>query len=170
MRTTREKLASVGAAVPRLWFPQQQVNLQKFAVVACDQYSAQKEYWDAVQNFVGSAPSALQLMMPEAWLGKNQTHAQAVPGRMEQYLTDGTLREIGEGMMFLHRTTTTGIRRGLVLSLDLEQYDFTPGSSSLIRATERTILERLPPAWPFVRKHPWKCRISWCCWMTGKTG
>ena len=56
MRTTREKLASVGAAVPRLWFPQQQVNLQKFAVVACDQYSAQKEYWDAVQNFVGSAP------------------------------------------------------------------------------------------------------------------
>ena len=144
MRTTREKLASVGAAVPRLWFPQQQVNLQKFAVVACDQYSAQKEYWDAVQNFVGSAPSALQLMMPEAWLGKNQAHAQAVPGRMEQYLTDGTLREIGEGMMFLYRTTTTGIRRGLVLSLDLEQYDFTPGSSSLIRATERTILERLP--------------------------
>ena len=70
MRTTREKLASVGAAVPLLWFPQQQVNLQKFAVVACDQYSAQKEYWDAVQNFVGSAPSALQLMMPEAWLGK----------------------------------------------------------------------------------------------------
>lgn len=64
------------------------------------QYSAQKEYWDAVQNFVGSAPSALQLMMPEAWLGKNQAHAQAVPGRMEQYLTDGTLREIGEGMMF----------------------------------------------------------------------
>ena len=104
MRTTREKLASVGAAVPRLWFPQQQVNLQKFAVVACDQYSAQKEYWDAVQNFVGSAPSALQLMMPEAWLGKNQAHAQAVPGRMEQYLTDGTLREIGEGMMFLHRS------------------------------------------------------------------
>lgn len=63
-------------------------------------------------EFRRSAPSALQLMMPEAWLGKNQTHAQAVPGRMEQYLTDGTLREIGEGMMFLHRTTTTGIRRG----------------------------------------------------------
>lgn len=144
MKTAKEKLAGVGAAVPRLLFPKEGINLQKFAVIACDQYSAQEEYWDAVRDFIGSAPSSLQLMMPEAWLGKEPSHENAVPEHMRRYLADGTLREIGRGMMFLHRGTTTGVRRGLLLSLDLEQYDFAPDSSSLIRATEKTIQERLP--------------------------
>ena len=144
MKTAKEKLADVGAAVPRLLFPKEGINLQKFAVIACDQYSAQEEYWDAVRDFIGSAPSSLQLMMPEAWLGKEPSHENAVPEHMRRYLADGTLREIGRGMMFLHRGTTTGVRRGLLLSLDLEQYDFAPDSSSLIRATEKTIQERLP--------------------------
>lgn len=144
MKTAKEKLADVGAAVPRLLFPKEGINLQKFAVIACDQYSAQEEYWDAVRDFIGSAPSSLQLMMPEAWLGKEPSHENAVPEHVRRYLADGTLREIGRGMMFLHRGTTTGVRRGLLLSLDLEQYDFAPDSSSLIRATEKTIQERLP--------------------------
>lgn len=144
MKTAKEKLADVGAAVPRLLFPKEGINLQKFAVIACDQYSAQEEYWDAVRDFIGSAPSSLQLMMPEAWLGKEPSHENAVPEHMRRYLADGTLREIGRGMMFPHRGTTTGVRRGLLLSLDLEQYDFAPDSSSLIRATEKTIQERLP--------------------------
>lgn len=144
MKTAKEKLAGVGAAVPRLLFPKEGINLQKFAVIACDQYSAQEEYWDAVRDFIGSAPSSLQLMMPEAWLGKEPSHENAVPEHMRRYLADGTLREIGRGMMFLHRGTTTGVRRGLLLSLDLERYDFAPDSSSLIRATEKTIQERLP--------------------------
>lgn len=144
MKTAKEKLADVGTAVPRLLFPKEGINLQKFAVIACDQYSAQEEYWDAVRDFIGSAPSSLQLMMPEAWLGKEPSHENAVPEHMRRYLAGGTLREIGRGMMFLHRGTTTGVRRGLLLSLDLEQYDFAPDSSSLIRATEKTIQERLP--------------------------
>ena len=144
MKTAKEKLADVGAAVPRLLFPKEGINLQKFAVIACDQYSAQEEYWDAARDFIGSVPSSLQLMMPEAWLGKEPSHENAVPEHMRRYLADGTLREIGRGMMFLHRGTTTGVRRGLLLSLDLEQYDFAPDSSSLIRATEKTIQERLP--------------------------
>lgn len=144
MKTAKEKLADVGAAVPRLLFPKEGINLQKFAVIACDQYSAQEEYWDAVRDFIGSAPSSLQLMMPEAWLGKEPSHENAVPEHVRRYLADGTLREIGRGMMFLHRGTTTGVRRGLLLSLDLEQYDFAPDSSSLIRATEKTIQGRLP--------------------------
>ena len=126
MKTAKEKLADVGAAVPRLLFPKEGINLQKFAVIACDQYSAQEEYWDAVRDFIGSAPSSLQLMMPEAWLGKEPSHENAVPEHVRRYLADGTLREIGRGMMFLHRGTTTGVRRGLLLSLDLEQYDFAP--------------------------------------------
>ena len=144
MKTAKEKLTDVGAAVPRLLFPKEGINLQKFAVIACDQYSAQEEYWDVVRDFIGSAPSSLQLMMPEAWLGKEPSHENAVPEHMRRYLADGTLREIGRGMMFPHRGTTTGVRRGLLLSLDLEQYDFAPDSSSLIRATEKTIQERLP--------------------------
>ena len=103
MKTAKEKLADVGAAVPRLLFPKEGINLQKFAVIACDQYSAQEEYWDAVRDFIGSAPSSLQLMMPEAWLGKEPSHENAVPEHMRRYLADGTLREIGRGMMFLHR-------------------------------------------------------------------
>ena len=144
MENARTRLAALGAAVPNLFFPREGTDLSKFAVVACDQYSAQPEYWDEVVRFVGDAPSALRLMMPEAWLGKNASHEASIPARMEQYLFDKTLQPLGEGVMFLHRGTTTGVRRGLVLALDLEQYDFTPGSSSLIRATEKTIVERLP--------------------------
>ena len=99
MSTAREKLAGVGAAVPRLLFPKKGVDLQKFAVIACDQYSAQPEYWEAVQNFTDGAPSALQMIIPEAWLGKNLGHENAAPARMRRYLEDGTLSDIGEGMM-----------------------------------------------------------------------
>jgi hypothetical protein len=144
MKQVYEALSQVGAAIPHILFPADGVDLTKFAVVACDQYSAQGEYWQQVADFVGDAPSALHMMMPEAWLGGHEAHEAAIPAVMQRYLDNGTLRDLGEGMMFLHRETTTGVRRGLVLALDLEQYDFTPGSSSMIRATEKTIVERLP--------------------------
>ena len=144
MKNIKEKLAKVGAGLPKILFPAEGVDLTRFAAVACDQYSAQPEYWQDVKTFVGGAPSALELMMPEAWLQINTDHQEKINKNMERYLENGTLRELGEGMVFLHRTTTTGDRRGLVLMLDLEEYDFTPGSSSLIRATEKTVVERLP--------------------------
>ncbi|MBR6735936.1 MAG: DUF1015 domain-containing protein [Oscillospiraceae bacterium] len=144
MKNIKEKLAKVGAGLPKILFPAEGVDLTRFAAVACDQYSAQPEYWQDVKTFVGGAPSALELMMPEAWLQINTDHQEKINKNMERYLENGTLRELGEGMVFLHRTTTTGDRRGLVLTLDLEEYDFTPGSSSLIRATEKTVVERLP--------------------------
>jgi len=140
----RETLAAVGAAVPEVLLPAPGTDLTKFAVVACDQYSAQPEYWDEVEQLVGDAPSALHLMLPEAWLGKRPEHEAAINPTMKKYLADGTLRSAGHGLVFLHRATSTGVRRGLVVALDLEQYDFTPGSKSLIRATEKTIVERLP--------------------------
>jgi len=144
MKNIKEKLAKVGAGLPKILFPAEGVDLTRFAAVACDQYSAQPEYWQDLKTFVGGVPSALELMMPEAWLQINTDHQEKISKNMERYLEDGTLRELGEGMVFLHRTTTTGDRRGLVLTLDLEEYDFTPGSSSLIRATEKTVVERLP--------------------------
>jgi len=144
MKNIKEKLAKVGAGLPKILFPAEGVDLTRFAAVACDQYSAQPEYWQDVKTFVGGVPSALELMMPEAWLQINTDHQEKINKNMERYLENSTLRELGEGMVFLHRTTTTGDRRGLVLMLDLEEYDFTPGSSSLIRATEKTVVERLP--------------------------
>lgn len=144
MRDYKDALRAVGAAVPRILFPADGVDLTRFAAVACDQYSAQPEYWQEVKNFVGAAPSTLELMMPEAWLSSKTDHQEKINTNMERYLETGILRELGEGMVFLHRTTTTGDRRGLVLMLDLEEYDLTPFSSSLIRATEKTVVERLP--------------------------
>ncbi len=141
----RGRLARVGAAAAEILLPNRNVDLSRFAVVACDQYSAQPAYWERVKEYVGDAPSALELMMPEAWLGKDEAHARAVPEKMQRYLDDGTLAPVGTGMVFLHRRTTAGVRRGLVLALDVEQYDYTPGSRSMIRATEKTVVDRLPP-------------------------
>lgn len=144
MKRIEARLATLGAAVPTLLFPAENVDLTRFSVVACDQYSAEPAYWEDIVHIVGDAPSSLSMIMPEAWLRTNPAHEAAIPAAMERFLSDGTLRSLGKGMVFLHRQTTTGIRRGLVLALDLEQYDFTPGSRSLIRATEQTVAERLP--------------------------
>ncbi len=141
----RARLEKVGARPADILLPAPDVDLTRFAVVACDQFSAQPSYWEKVRAFVGDAPSALHMMMPEAWLESDEAHARAVPGKMEEYLEKGVLRSVGEGMIFIHRGTTAGVRRGLVLALDLENYDYTPGSRSMIRATEKTVVDRLPP-------------------------
>ncbi len=142
----KEKLAAVGAALPKIVFPSENCDLSKFSCVACDQYSARPQYWEQVEDLVGGSPSSLYMMMPEAWLtdASRAAHEAAIPSVMERYLADGSLAEIGEGMVFLHRSTTTGVRRGLVLMLDLEEYDYRPGSKTMIRATEKTVVERLP--------------------------
>jgi len=150
----RSRLAAVGAAPAEILLPARGVDLSRFAVVACDQYSAQPAYWEKVRGYVGDAPSALGLMMPEAWLGRDEAHARAIPETMERYLRNGTLTSVGEGMVFLHRVTTAGVRRGLVLALDLEEYDYTPGSRSMIRATEKTVVDRLPPRIEIRRQAP----------------
>lgn len=146
MKEIREALAAVGAAVPRLLLPAEAVDLIRFSVVACDQFTAQPAYWEEVEALVGEAPSALRLMLPEAWLGRDDARRiDAVNAAMERYLSSGTLADIGECMVYLRRETGGGVRRGLVLALDLERYDYSPQSRSLIRATEGTIVDRLPP-------------------------
>ena len=151
---TKAALAACGACAPDILLPKAGTDLSRFSVVACDQYTAQPDYWERVKDYVGTAPSALNLILPEAWLGRAKEHEAAINPTMRQYLADGTLASLGEGMVFLHRETTTGVRRGLVLALDLEQYDFTPGSRSLIRATEKTVVERLPARIAIRREAP----------------
>ena len=167
-----EKFQKLGFYPADILLPKD-ADMTKWAVVACDQFTSQPEYWQAVEDTVGNAPSTLRLILPEAKLNDPDVEQSIadINSTMEQYLESGVFQTLSDSLLYMERTQSDGkIRHGLIGMIDLEQYDFTPGSSLLIRATERTILERLPPAWPFVRKRPWKCRISWCCWMTGKTG
>ncbi len=123
-------------------------GMTKWAVVACDQFTSQPEYWRKVEETVGGAPSTLRLILPEARLNDPDVAGQiaAINATMEQYLADGVFRTLPEALVYVERTQSDGrVRRGLIGMVDLEQYDFTPGSGALIRATEGTVLSRIPP-------------------------
>ncbi|MDD2955720.1 MAG: DUF1015 domain-containing protein [Oscillospiraceae bacterium] len=124
------------------------VDWQKWSVVACDQYTSERGYWDGVERFVGDSPSTLRLTLPEVYLedGGQEERVAKINAAMEQYRAQGVLRPAGPGFVFVERTLHGGsVRRGLVGMVDLEDYDFGKGSQSLIRATEGTVLERIPP-------------------------
>ena len=120
----------------------------KWSVVACDQYTSQPEYWQRVEEYVGRAPSALRLILPESCLeGPNvETDIVEVNNTMTRYLREGCFRELPESLIYVERRLSNGrLRRGLVGKVDLEQYDYEPGAASLVRATEGTVLSRIPP-------------------------
>ena len=145
MEQLQNAFAAVGARLPRILLPAAGVDLRRFAVIACDQYSAQPEYWDRVTQLVGEAPSTLRMILPEAYLDRETPQQKAdIHAAMRQYCQDGTLQELPEGLIYLQRRLPGGIRNGLMVALDLEQYDFHMGSHSMIRATEKTVEERLP--------------------------
>jgi Protein of unknown function (DUF1015) len=145
---TAMDLAKLALHVPTILFPRPGIDLTRWAVIACDQYTAEPEYWAAVDQLVGNAPSTLRLVFPEVYLGKGGEAARiaAINTAMDQYLADGTLRELEPGFVLLDRQTAHApSRKGLMVALDLEHYDYLPGAQTLIRATEGTILDRLPP-------------------------
>lgn len=117
----------------------------KWSVVACDQYTSQPEYWQEVAKYVGEAPSTLQLILPEAWLDEAGDRTGAIHESMERYLHE-TLRSHPDSMILVRRKLGDGKTRwGLVGCIDLEAYDYKKGAQSLIRATEATVPERIPP-------------------------
>ncbi len=123
-------------------------DLTKWSVVACDQYTSQPEYWQRVAETVGDAPSALRLILPESCLdGPNvETDIMEVNNTMSRYLRAGRFAEYPGALVYVERTLSDGkVRRGLVGKIDLEQYDYEPGAGTLIRATEGTVLSRIPP-------------------------
>lgn len=121
-----------------------QVDLKKWSVVACDQYTSQPEYWARVRAFVGDAPSTLHLMLPEAEL--EQGDPAQINACMRRYLDQGVFRTFSDSLIYVNRTLSDGkVRQGLIGALDLECYDYHKGASSLCRATEGTVEERLPP-------------------------
>ena len=138
---------NIGICVPELMMPGKKVDLTKWACVACDQYTSQPDYWNSVEQIVGDAPSTLRLMLPEIYLEKpgEAERIVAIRKAMNDYMADGTLENRGEGFVFTRRTVDGKVRNGLVVALDLECYDCSKGSTTLIRATEGTIVERIPP-------------------------
>lgn len=138
--------APTGFRIPQLCLPRSDLDLAKWAVVACDQYTAEPEYWRAAAAQVGDAPSSLHLIFPEVYLGAADAPAriQGIQQAMRRYLAEGLLRD-HHGGVYVERTVHGRTRRGLMLELDLEHYDFSPTSTSLIRPTEGTIVERLAP-------------------------
>ena len=127
------------------YLPADKKTMEAWPVVACDQYTAQKDVWQAAYDFVGSRPSALRLIIPEAYLDESDVRVPQVQAAMERYLADGILEKAVSGMVLVRRVTQSGARLGLVLTIDLEAYDFSPDSKSEIRPTEGTIVSRIPP-------------------------
>ncbi len=142
-----KQFTSLGFGPADILLPQS-CDLAKWSVVACDQYTAQPEYWERVDRVVGDAPSTLRLILPESRLNEDgvDEEIQAIHQTMDRYLAQGEFRELSQAMIYVERTQANGrVRRGLVGAADLERYDFHAGSDSLIRATEGTVLERIPP-------------------------
>ena len=133
--------------LPKLLMPREGIDLSKWAVIACDQYTSQPDYWNNADAIVGDAPSTLRLTLPEVYLEQPDVKERTakIQDAMLRYQQDGTLTEYEPGMMLVERTTKSGTRRGVVLSFDLEAYDYQAGSQSLIRPTEKTVVERIPP-------------------------
>lgn len=132
-------------------------GLTKWAVVACDQYTSQPEYWERVDKYVGDAPSTLRLILPESKLESDNVdqEIQKINHTMEQYLADGRLQELEDAMLLLERKLSNGkTRLGLLGKLDLEQYSYEKGSGTPIRATEGTVLSRIPPRMKVRRNAP----------------
>ena len=154
----REKFLELGLGLPEIYLPVEKLDHQAWAVVACDQYSSEREYWEKVAGLVGSNPSTLNMIYPECYLedGDKAERIARIQSFMGNYLARGYLETPGEGFILVERTTPyeKKPRIGLVVSVDLEKYQYGKDSKSLIRPTEGTIVERLPPRMEIRRGAP----------------
>lgn len=128
--------------------PKEGINMTKWSVVACDQYTSQPEYWNEVEKEVGNVPSTLRLVLPEVYLSSEDVgrRIEEIQQTMRSYLDGGEFTEVSDALIYIRRKQADGrIREGLIGKLDLEQYDYRKGSISAVRATEATVVERIPP-------------------------
>ncbi|MGN0311670.1 MAG: DUF1015 domain-containing protein [Lachnospiraceae bacterium] len=132
----------------KMMLPKEGVDMAKWAVVACDQYTSEPEYWNKVNEIVGDAPSTVKITLPEIYLEGNDVEERTakINAEMIRYEKEGILEELPTGMILLDRDTGRVCgRKGLMMAFDLEAYDYHLGSTSLIRPTEKTVEERIPP-------------------------
>ena len=121
--------------------------LEDWAVIACDQFSSQPEYWREVRKRTENKPSAYHIVFPEAELGRDEeARIAAINARMRKYMDGKIFRRFPNAYLYIERRLMDGsLRRGVVGVIDLEEYDYRDGSVSAIRATEQTVVERVPP-------------------------
>ena len=139
---------SLGIQIPSIMLPNKDVDMTLWSVVACDQYTSEPEYWNKVNKIVGNNPSTLHLTFPEVYLGDDNEaeRIEKINSGMKKYINEGILVSNEPCMILVDRKTShVQSRKGLILSVDLEKYDYTKGSQTLIRATENTVIDRLPP-------------------------
>ena len=142
------KFEALGVKPADILLPKAGTDMGKWAVVACDQFTSQPEYWAEVDRIAGDAPSTLRLILPESQLNDPdvEDHINGINKAMADYLARDICTTHPDSIIYSERTQSDGaVRKGLVAAVDLEKYDYTPGSGSLIRATEGTVLERIPP-------------------------
>ena len=123
-------------------------DMTKWSVVACDQYTSEPEYWNEVTKIVGDAPSTLNLTLPEIYLEESDVNERIkrINENMDKLLEEDFFNELEDSMIYLERTQSDGkVREGLIGIVDLEDYSYEVGSQTLIRATEKTVIERIPP-------------------------
>ena len=128
--------------------PKKETDIKKWSVIACDQYTSEPEYWEETEKNVGDSPSALRLILPEIFLESKDVDKRIsnIHETMEKYVSEGMFEEYKNSMVYIERTQSNGIvRKGILGMIDLEEYDFSKGSSSQVRATEATVIERIPP-------------------------
>lgn len=143
----KKRLEQLGFSPADFLLPKQK-DMTRWSVVACDQFTSQPEYWERVEQFVGDTPSTLRLILPESRLGtkREAESVREINETMTKYLSEGVFQTVEHSLIYVERTQANGkIRRGIVGVVDLEQYDYRPGATSLIRATEGTVLSRIPP-------------------------
>ena len=140
-------MTKISVKVPDILLPNKSVDMSKWAVVACDQYTSEPEYWEGVKKATEGSPSALNVIFPEVYLSKdNAPIIESINKTMYEYLDTGVLQSIGEGFVLIERSTPiTPKRLGLVMAVDLEDYSFVREDKANIRATEGTVVERIPP-------------------------
>lgn len=158
MADLKERFAALGVGVPDMYLPAPGVDYARWAVVACDQYSSEREYWEKVAADVGDAPSTLRLIFPECYLEDSDKAERVgrIQAAMHDYLAKGLVKALGPGFVLVERYTPFEQRPriGLVMAVDLEAYQYGEGVTSRIRPTEGTIVERLPPRMDIRRGAP----------------
>ena len=129
-------------------------SAEQWSVVACDQFTSEVEYWHRAEKFVGDAPSTLNMILPEVYLDETEVRIEKINECMKKYAAD-ILVEHPDAMIYVRRTQSDGtVRHGIVMAIDLEAYDYKKGATSRIRATEATVIERIPPRVAIRRNAP----------------
>ena len=142
-----DKSEQVGIIIPEILIPEERVNAKKWAVIACDQYTSNEDYWIRTSKNVGGSPSTLHIILPEVFLRDEDASERIAHAKetMSHYIEDGVLVRLPKGVIIVERETSSGTRVGVMLAVDLEKYDVDYQNKPMIRATEQTVAERVPP-------------------------